>query len=165
MESLWRSYLLMAEQHLEDWVQSLDKEVTVLGRSNAAMRSSLEAQSAQLSKIESGLEHLLQVQGTPKPPIQIIAAVSTLIAFISAFAIFIELRLGPTEFMLEELTLRAQTQTQTTHVLMSEQSALEASGVSRTMYIDHLSAENDKSEERIITLIEKVASLEAVGET
>jgi hypothetical protein len=85
------------QQDPSTWLHSLDREVTTLGRSHASMRATQEAQALHMERIEQGIDKLLDAQAKPKPPIQLISAIGGIATIVVALAVFLELRLKPSE--------------------------------------------------------------------
>ena len=88
---------------LKSQVQSLDREVTSMGRAQASMRAKLESHDDALTRIEHGVDSLLAAQAKPKPPVQIIAGLAAIATIVMVFGVFIEMRMAPTESLLAQM--------------------------------------------------------------
>ena len=82
---------------LEQWVHSIDREVSSLVRSTAQLNARMDAQTAQLKHIEDAVDKWADRVSTPKPPIQILGAIAAIATLVVAFSVFINLRLAPSE--------------------------------------------------------------------
>lgn len=157
------------DEGLHTWVHSLDREVTALGMSNAALNSKIDAHDNTLQRIEASLDKLVDGFSKPKPPIQLLQAFAAIAAIVVAFGIFLELRLSPSELMTELLYNELATSTAITTSTLSARGGIIASATANieniTEKLMHLDEQHHLSQDRINALERVTSSLEAENDS
>jgi hypothetical protein len=151
----------MAEPHedLGEWVHSLDREVTSLGRTVASVHATVDAHGTQLDKVEHGIEQILVSTNRRQPPIQIFAALAAIFTVIGGFTVFVNMRISPTELAVADMRNSAAAYVQ----LISDNSAKILADHSENRYLEdvlrHLDEQHHVTQDRVTETEKQVSEM------